>query len=58
MGLGVKTDSPLPLKIGDELTVFVPIMDNYLAKAKLMWTEEDFNNTTRLGLKFSTSMID
>ncbi len=56
MGLGVKTDSTLPFKNGCELTVFLPSLDNF-PPAKLMWTKEDFNNTTKLGLKFSTSII-
>jgi hypothetical protein len=53
MGLGVKTDKTLPFKDGCELTVFILSMD--LPQAKLMWTKKDLNNTTRLGLKFSTS---
>jgi hypothetical protein len=56
MGLGVKTDSTLPFKNGCELTVFLPSLDNF-PPAKLVWTKEDFSNTTRLGLKFSTSII-
>ena len=51
MGLGVKTDSPLPFKNGCELGVLIPSMGN-LPHVKLMWTKKDFNNTTRLGLKF------
>jgi len=50
MGLGVKTDRTLPFKNGCELTVFNSGME--LPQAKLMWTKKDFNNTTRLGLKF------
>ena len=51
MGLGVKTDRTLPFISGCELGVFIPSMDNP-PQAKLMWTKKDFNNTTRLGLKF------
>ena len=60
-GLGVKTDSTFPFKFikGCELTVLIPgmeIMD--LPQAEIMWTKKDINNTTRLGLKFSTSILD
>ena len=55
-GIGVKTDKTLPFKNGCELTVFILSME--LPQAKLMWTKKDFNNTTKLGLKFSTSRID
>ena len=58
IGLGVEIDSTLPFKIGDELTVSVPDLRNYFSKAKLIYTEKDFNNMTRLGLKLSTSLID
>ena len=52
IGLGVKTNSTLPLKfnIGCDLGVF--ILSFVLPQAKLMWKKKDFNNTTRLGLKF------
>ena len=50
MGLGVKIDSTLQLKDGCELSVFIPGMG--LPHAKLIWTNKDINNTTRLGLKF------
>ena len=50
MGLGLKIDSTLPFKNGCELGVFIPGMN--LPQGKLMWTKKDFNNTTRLGLKF------
>jgi hypothetical protein len=50
MGLVVKTDRPLPFKNGCELGVLIQRME--LPQAKLMWTKKDFNNTTRLGLKF------
>jgi len=50
MGLRVKTDSTLPFKNGCELGVLIQRME--LPQAKLMWTKKDFNNTTRLGLKF------
>ncbi len=56
MGLGLKTDRTLTFKNGCELTVFLPNLDNF-PPAKLMWTKKDLNNTTRLGLKFSTSII-
>jgi len=57
MGLGIKTDRTLPLKItnGGGLTVFISGMK--LPQAELMWEKKDFNNTTRLGLKFSTRII-
>ncbi len=53
IGLGVKTDRTLPLKLknGCELMVFIQSMDK-LYQAELMWTKKDFNNTTRLGLNF------
>ncbi len=51
MGLGVKTDRKLPFKKGCELAVVIPSMDKS-SLAELMWTKKDFNNTTRLGLKF------
>ena len=51
MGIGVKTDSPLPFKNGCELVVFSFNMD--LPQAKLVWTKKYFNKTTRLGLKFN-----
>ena len=50
MGLGVKTDRTLPFKNDCELTVFILSMK--LPQAKLMWTKKDFNNATKLGLKF------
>ncbi len=50
IGLGVKTDKILPFKNGCELAVFIP--NQNISYAKLMWTKKDFNNTTRLGLKF------
>ena len=52
MGLGVKTDRILPLKLknGCDLGVFVQNMD--LPQAKLMWIKKDINNATRLGLEF------
>jgi len=56
MGLGVKTDSTLPFKIGCELAVFIPSMDKF-SRAKLVWTKKDSNNITRLGLKLSTCII-
>ena len=56
--LVVKTDSTLPFKIGSELTVSVPSMGNYLPKAKLIWTKNDSNNMTRLGLKFRRPFPD
>ena len=52
MELVVKTDRTLPFKIGYELDVVVPSMGNHPTKAKLIWTGKDFNNMTRLGLKF------
>ena len=52
IGLGVKTDSTLPFKIGDELTVRVRDLRNYSSKAKLIYTKKEFNNIPRLGLKF------
>ncbi len=57
-GLRVKTDSALPLKFknGCKLTVLISGMD--LPQAELIWTMQSLNNTTRLGLKFSTSIID
>ncbi len=57
IGLGVKTNSTLPLefKNGCELAVFIQGED--LPPAELMWTKKD-NNMTRLGLKFSTSILD
>ena len=58
IGLGVETDSTLPFKIGDELTVCVPDLRNYSSKAKLIYTKKEFNNITRLGLKLYTSIID
>lgn len=58
MGIGVKTDRTLPFEIGSELTVVVPSMGNHLAKAKLIWAKKDFNNTTRLGLKFQLPFPD
>jgi len=54
MGLRVKTDSTLPFKFkngGCELAVFIQSMGD-LPQAKIMWVKKDFNNTTRLGLKF------
>jgi len=58
MGLGIKTDSTLPFKFknGCELTVFISGKEFPLAE--LMWTKKDFNNTNRLGLKFTSSIID
>jgi hypothetical protein len=50
MGLGLKIDSTSPFKNGSELGVFIPGMN--LPQGKLVWTKKDFNNTTRLGLKF------
>ena len=52
MGLQVKTESTLPFnfKNGCKLTISIPGME--LPQAKLMWTKKDFDNTTRLGLKF------
>ena len=57
MGLGVKTDSTLPLKFknGCKLTVLISGMD--LPQAELIWTKKGSNNKTRLGLKFSTSIL-
>ena len=49
IGLGVKTDKPLPFKNGCELKVYIPFQK--FSCAKLMWTKNG-NNTTRLGLKF------
>ena len=57
MGLGVKTDKTLPFKSGSGLDVFISGMPKF-PQAKLMWTKKDSNNTTRLGLNFSTSVID
>ncbi len=60
MGLKVKTDSTLPFKFkngGCELAVFVQSMGD-LPQAKLMWLKKGSNNKTKLGLKFSTSIID
>ena len=54
MGLGVKTDRTLPLKFKNDCDLAVFIPSQKLSHAKLMWTKKDFNNTTRLGLKFST----
>jgi len=56
-GIGVKTSKTLPLKFknGCELPVVIPNME--LPPAKIMWTKKDIDNTTRLGLKFSTSII-
>jgi hypothetical protein len=51
IGLGVKTDRTLPFKKGCELAVVIPSMGKS-SLAELMWTKKDFNNTTRLGLKF------
>ena len=51
-GIGLKSSNTMPFKIGSELTVSIPGMGNYLAKAKLLWTKKDSNNMTRLGLKF------
>jgi hypothetical protein len=56
MGLGVKADRTLPFKNGCELTIFISGMN--LPQAKLMWTKKDFNNTTRLGLKFQLPFPD
>ncbi len=56
IGLGVEIVSALPFKIGDELTVSVPDLRNYFSKAKLIYIEKDFDNTTRLGLKLYTSL--
>jgi hypothetical protein len=53
IGLGLRTNSTLPFKNGGELAVF--ILGKDLPPAKLMWTKKDFNNTTRLGLKFLPS---
>ena len=50
MGLGLKADRTLPFKIGCELEVFIPSMDNF-HHAKIMWTKKDFDST-RVGLKF------
>ncbi len=50
MGLGLKTDKELPFKIG--CTIDTLISDMELPQAKLVWTKKDFNNITRLGLKF------
>jgi hypothetical protein len=59
MGLGVNTNGRLPFKIGHELIVFVPSLGNYFPKAKLMWTKKmDINYITRIGLKFSTIIIE
>ncbi len=55
-GLSVKTDSTLPFKNGCELGVLIQRME--LPQAKLMWTKNDFNNTTRLGLKFQLPFPD
>jgi len=52
MGIGVKTDGTTPFENGNELKIFVPSMDNFRTMAKVMWKEKDFNNITRLGLKF------
>ena len=49
-GLGVKTDRTFQFENGCELAVSIPSIG--FPKAKLMWTKKDFNNTTRLGLKF------
>jgi len=51
IGLGVKTDKKLPikLKIGCELMVFIESMDK-LYMAELIWAKKDFNKTTRFGL--------
>ena len=59
MGLKVKTDSTLPFKFisAGEMAVFIPSISE-TSLAKLMWAKKDSINTTRLGLKFSTSIID
>jgi len=53
MGIGVKTDDTMPFENGSELNIFVPSMDNFRTKAKLIWTKKDLNNKTKLGLKFN-----
>ena len=52
IGLGVKTDSTLPLKFknGCKLTAFVSGVE--FTQSEIMWTKKNFNNTTTLGLKF------
>ena len=56
-GIGVKTDKTLPFKSGCELDVYIAGMARF-PRAKLMWTKTDFNNTTRLGLKFFANILD
>ena len=56
-GIRVTTDRTLPFKKGCELTVLMPSLDN-LPQAKLVWIKKDFNNTTRLGLKFQLPFPD
>ena len=55
MGLGVTTDRTVPFQKGCELSIFIQSVENLL-QAELMWTKKDFNNATRIGLKFSGSI--
>ena len=52
MGFGVKTDSTLPFDFKNGCEVTVIVSGENFPQAKLIWTKKDFNNTTRLGLKF------
>jgi len=56
MGLRIKTDRTLPFKNGCELSILIQRMEP--PQGKLMWTKKDFNNSTRLGLKFQLPFPD
>ena len=54
IGLGVKTDNTLPLRLKNGCELSVLIESTKLPPAKIMWTKKD-NKTTSLGLKFLPS---